>query len=68
MIEELFDDFTEFDEKRDEFDEENAPHRSLHLTESDDLICWAGGNKFHDISGGPAMALSEQHRKGCPRA
>jgi len=41
-IEDLFDDVTEFDE-------ENAPYCSAHLTESDDLIGWAGGNKFTTI-------------------
>ena len=58
-IENLFDDFTEFDE-------ENAPYRSLQLTESDDLICWAGGNKFTTILADPPWRFQNSTGKVAP--
>jgi len=68
-IEELIDSFTEFDEfdeKFDEFAEENAPHHSLHLTESDDLIGWAGGNKFTTILADPPWRFQNSTGKVAP--
>jgi hypothetical protein len=32
----------------------------------DDLIRWARGSKFATLSRRSALAVSEQHRKGCP--
>ncbi len=58
-IENLFDDFTEFDE-------ENAPYRSLQLTESDDLIGWAGGNKFTTILADPPWRFQNSTGKVAP--